>query len=93
METLIVSKSIGLAYITIDTERCKGCRLCISFCPKKIIGMAPHSNKAGYIPAAVIPGKADECTGCAVCALMCPDAAISVYRRAAGMSTDQPHKQ
>ena len=93
METLVVSKRLGLAYITIDTERCKGCQLCISFCPKKIISLAPYVNQAGQTPAVVIPEKAHECTGCAVCALMCPDAAISVYRRAAGTSTDQPHKQ
>ena len=88
-----MSKSLGLAYIIIDTERCKGCQLCISFCPKKIIGLASYVNQTGQTPAAVIPEKADECTGCAVCALMCPDAAISVYRRAAGMSTGPPHKQ
>ena len=93
METLVVSKSLGLAYITIDTERCKGCRLCISFCPKKIIGLASDINQSGQTPATVIREKAHECTGCALCALMCPDAAISVYRRATRMSTDQPHKQ
>ena len=69
------------AYIIIDAERCKGCSLCISVCPKKIIRLATHLNQMGYTPAVVIEEKSSECTGCTVCAIMCPDTAISVYRR------------
>lgn len=71
----------GTAYIVIDKERCKGCGLCIFFCPKKVIGQAKGFNQKGYTPAEVIEGKAEECTGCTSCAIMCPDVAISVYRR------------
>ncbi len=74
-------KNRGSAYITIDAERCKGCSLCISVCPRKIIGLANHINQSGQNPATVIEGKGSECTGCAVCAIMCPDVAISVFRR------------
>ena len=77
---MTVSQCIKATYIVIDAERCKGCRLCISVCPKEIIGLASHINQKGYTPAAVIEEKANECTGCAVCAMMCPDTAISVYR-------------
>ena len=70
------------AYIIIDSEKCKGCGLCIFFCPEKVIGRAGHFNQKGYTPAAVIEEKAEECTGCTACALICPDVAISVYRRA-----------
>mgnify|MGYP001035698038 CR=1 FL=1 len=78
---MAVVPCLSSAYIVINAERCKGCRLCIHACPKGIIGLAPHINKMGYIPAAVIEDKAQECTGCIACAMMCPDAAISVYRR------------
>ena len=63
--------------IIIDTERCKGCGLCVAACPKKIIVISEKSNKHGYFPA-----KTDscDCTGCAACAIMCPDAVIEVYR-------------
>ena len=80
VEKLVVAQYVKSNYITIDAERCKGCRLCIAICPKEIIGLASHINRMGYTPAAVIEGKANECTGCTACAIMCPDTAISVYR-------------
>lgn len=77
---MVVAQRVSSAFITIDAERCKGCRLCISVCPKEIIGLASHINHMGYTPAEVIEEKAHECTGCTACAMMCPDTAISVYR-------------
>jgi 2-oxoglutarate ferredoxin oxidoreductase subunit delta len=65
-------------YIEIDQERCKGCEMCIVFCPGKTIGAAKKVNNSGYTPAAF--DKGGKCTGCAVCALVCPEAAIEVYR-------------
>jgi 2-oxoglutarate ferredoxin oxidoreductase subunit delta len=64
--------------ITIDSELCKGCELCIYFCPKKVIGQSARLNAAGY-PSAVY-SESGECTGCAVCALVCPECAIEVFR-------------
>jgi 2-oxoglutarate ferredoxin oxidoreductase subunit delta len=62
--------------IKIDTERCKGCGLCVAVCPKKGIAISKKSNKSGYFPA---EAANSDCTGCAVCAIVCPDAAIEVY--------------
>ena len=65
--------------IIIDTERCKGCGLCVTVCPKGCIIISKHSNKSGYFPAEPAgPAKAD-CTGCAMCAIICPDIAIEVF--------------
>ena len=61
--------------IIIDIERCKGCGLCITVCPKNGIAISKKSNKSGYFPAQ--PSNTD-CTGCAVCAIVCPDVAIEV---------------
>lgn len=64
--------------ITIDPERCKGCALCIEFCPKKLIKLSDKLNMKGYFIAAFDDGA--ECTGCATCAVMCPEVAIEVMK-------------
>ena len=63
--------------VVIDLERCKGCGLCVSTCPRQRISMGKVSNRSGFFPAQALPRG---CTGCAQCAMVCPDAAISVYR-------------
>lgn len=64
--------------IDIDQELCKGCEVCVEFCPQNIIAISEKRNAAGYQAAA--PGNEDECTGCALCSLVCPEVAIEVYR-------------
>jgi len=64
--------------IEISQELCKGCELCISFCPKHLISSSSKLNAAGYLPAVFKDNE--ECTGCAICALVCPEVAIEVYR-------------
>ena len=64
--------------IVVDAERCKGCEMCIRFCPKKQIRISEEFNRRGlhYCEFA----DSGECTGCAICAIMCPDLAIEVYK-------------
>ncbi|HHY37793.1 MAG TPA: ferredoxin family protein [Clostridia bacterium] len=65
--------------VKIDEERCKGCGLCVAFCPNHALTIDDSRiNSSGYHPAALLPDR--DCTGCAVCALMCPDVAITVFR-------------
>ena len=63
--------------ITIDTERCKGCGLCVEVCPKNCIIISEQSNRNGYFPA---QASNIDCTGCAMCAIICPEAIIKVHR-------------
>jgi len=65
-------------YIEIDQELCKGCEICISFCPPDVISLSNKWNASGYLP--VVFDDNDKCTGCANCALVCPEVAIEVYR-------------
>lgn len=64
--------------ITVDRELCKGCHICIAFCPKNVISVSASLNANGYEP--VVFNDSGECTGCATCALVCPEMAIEVYR-------------
>ena len=65
-------------YIEIAQELCKGCEICISFCPKGVITLSDKFNASGYLPAFF--NDNGECTGCAICAVVCPEVAIEVYR-------------
>lgn len=64
--------------VLFNRDKCKGCELCVSFCPKKIISMDSGCvNAKGYHPAGI--ENMNECIGCASCAMMCPDCCISIY--------------
>ncbi|MBZ0263781.1 4Fe-4S binding protein [bacterium] len=62
--------------VNIDTDRCKGCELCVRACPQGIIDMATEINAKGYFYARV--WDQPRCIGCKLCAITCPDIAIDV---------------
>ncbi|MCH3942817.1 MAG: 4Fe-4S binding protein [Atopobiaceae bacterium] len=65
--------------IIVDDTYCKGCGLCVSACPQKIIELdADKITAKGYHPAHLVDES--KCIGCSSCALMCPDVAITVER-------------
>jgi len=65
--------------VTIDETLCKGCELCVSVCPEKIILLDGRKlNEKGYNPAYVT--DMEQCIACAMCAVMCPDSAIRVEK-------------
>ena len=58
-----------MAKVTISENVCKGCGLCTTACPKKIIVLAQDVlNAKGYHPATVT--DMSLCIGCAMCATM-----------------------
>ena len=68
--------------IVVDENRCKGCSLCTTVCPKGIIVLADYFTPRGYRPAKLV-ATPQTCTGCLLCSVICPDAAITVYREPA----------
>ena len=73
-----VRHTIQQGVIDINTERCKGCGLCVATCPAQTLQLSALVNKRGYHYSTQIAEA--HCIGCASCALICPDACISVYR-------------
>ncbi len=68
-----------MAKVVFHEERCKGCKLCTTVCPKKIVIMKSDKlNQKGFHPAGV--DEMDKCIGCAFCATICPDCVIEVEK-------------
>ena len=66
--------------IVVNTERCKGCQLCIVACPQDVIALAQKKvNNHGY--PYVEAAQAEKCVGCGSCGIVCPDGCITVYRK------------
>jgi 2-oxoglutarate ferredoxin oxidoreductase subunit delta len=64
--------------LAIETDRCKGCELCVTACPKACLALDPGTvNRLGYHPVRLTDAAA--CTSCAFCARVCPDAVFTVY--------------
>lgn len=64
--------------VVIDTERCKGCSLCVGACPLSLLSLVERRvNRKGY---PYVEQSSDGCTGCSSCGIVCPDGCITVYR-------------
>ncbi|KAF0108039.1 MAG: 4Fe-4S ferredoxin iron-sulfur binding domain protein [Anaerolineaceae bacterium] len=59
--------------VTIHATWCKGCRICVEFCPPKVLAMDESEN----YPHVAFPEK---CTACHFCDTHCPDLAIVVRK-------------
>ena len=56
--------------VTIFPNWCKGCGLCVEFCPTKVL----EQSEAGHVSVA----RPELCSACHFCELHCPDFAIFV---------------
>ncbi len=70
-----------MARVAFLEERCKGCLLCTTVCPKSIITKAERFNRQGYQVVEITEDNAPKCTACASCGLICPDVAIRVFKK------------
>ena len=54
----------------INREWCKGCGICVAFCPKDVLEL-DDKGKAVAV-------RLGECIACRMCELRCPDLAVEV---------------
>ena len=59
---------------TIIRRFCKGCRICINFCPTAVLDLDERFK--------VKVANPEKCIGCRMCELRCPDMAIFVKKGA-----------
>jgi 2-oxoglutarate ferredoxin oxidoreductase subunit delta len=64
--------------VVIDTEKCKGCEVCVVTCPTQTLALAVEVNGKGYHYS--FAANPEACIGCSNCAVVCPDAVITVYK-------------
>jgi len=66
------------AFEHVIRERwCKGCNICVAFCPKQVLVL-----RNGKVHAA----RPDQCIGCRMCELRCPDFAIEIREKGSAES-------
>ena len=56
----------------INSSLCKGCGLCVHFCPQKALEIKNNKVRA-------VKGK--KCIGCRLCEKYCPDFAIQIKKQ------------
>jgi uncharacterized protein (DUF169 family)/NAD-dependent dihydropyrimidine dehydrogenase PreA subunit len=59
--------------IEIDKERCRGCGICVDFCPTSVFELSDINGRKVSSAA-----RRDDCCACNTCAGQCPEGAITL---------------
>jgi 2-oxoglutarate ferredoxin oxidoreductase subunit delta len=56
--------------VEVNRDFCKGCGICVAFCPKEVLELDDHEK--------AVVKHLEKCNACTLCELRCPDMAIEV---------------
>jgi 2-oxoglutarate ferredoxin oxidoreductase subunit delta len=54
----------------INRNWCKGCGICVHFCPRNVLELDDQDK--------VVAARPQDCIACRLCELRCPDLAIEI---------------
>ena len=66
--------------LAINQKYCKGCGICVAFCPKKVLALDEKGKVCVAAP--------EKCIACGLCELRCPDFAVKLTKTAAKKEDD-----
>ena len=72
----ITQVKVPRGQVYLIPERCKGCEVCVQFCPQDVLYISDSRNEKGYLIPQVVVSKETECVNCEFCTLVCPEFAI-----------------
>ncbi len=61
----------------VKKKACKGCEICLSWCPQSAISMVPSESGSENKPSIALIDSTN-CIGCGECILACPSSAIQI---------------
>jgi 2-oxoglutarate ferredoxin oxidoreductase subunit delta len=64
----------------IDRDWCKGCGICVAFCPKHVLELDPKDK--------AVAARLEHCIACKMCELRCPDLAVEVITEDPGTTEE-----
>lgn len=59
-----------LKELNINADWCKGCGICVAFCPKQVLEL-DDKDKCTVV-------RREDCIVCGLCEMRCPDLAIEI---------------